>query len=729
MKKIFESKIDLNKKLSLCYYTILFISSQINNIKDPISNLLSQVEEIYNFLKKENFTKFLYFNVDKVHNLLYLSEETILIESSENYNLSHYFYLILLINENINIVNYIYDLKYITKLKNFLFSNNEINKEQDKLKKIILSKVLIELINNYKGTNLHKKNDNDILKEYEASISKLNESLESIKNQYNISLKENIEEIYIKIITTLIINDKFEGIEHIIKIFKSLDLESIDITGNMFEKIKNILDKEEIRNKYEIIRIEQLLDIKIINFYYILLKYILKKSNYIYYIPLLYKGRLFIIQNFKKIDKSNLNENIENNLIFILNFFFDLNYYSKFISLLSTKYNSSIINENMVVDEEEMFSILTFSKIIGDHQNPVDFIKEVDNKIYISSANSEENGGSNKLFIYNACNKEKIEIAEFDNWVYNICKIDSIGNNIRILACLNSNLYLIEVSENNNPIKKEVKLESNPSISNYQFFFKLEKNKYIICSSNGAFICNNLLIQNSGNNKNINVEKIFEESFTSGIVINKNIFALTSNSININGKDLIKFYNINSKIIKEINGYSFINNQNGLEIITLNKENSYYEVLLCACKNYDNKNDKNGILLIDLKLNEENIFKEFYPTLNFQVHCFCQLKIKEKDNNIINDKNEIKLKATKYFLVGGFDNEKGEGIIKLYMITKIEESNIPKIEFITDVDYEESKEFVGFEGEITSIIQTNDNKGIIIACYDGKVYNFNFNIK
>ena len=63
------------------------------------------------------------------------------------------------------------------------------------------------------------------------------------------------------------------------------------------------------------------------------------------------------------------------------------------------------------------------------------------------------------------------------------------------------------------------------------------------------------------------------------------------------------------------------------------------------------------------------------------------------------------------------------------MITKIEESNIPKIEFITDVDYEESKEFVGFEGEITSIIQTNDNKGIIIACYNGKVYNFNFNIK
>ena len=157
MKKIFESKIDLNKKLSLCYYTILFISSQINNIKDPISNLLSQVEEIYNFLKKENFTKFLYFNVDKVHNLLYLSEETILIESSENYNLSHYFYLILLINENLNIVNYIYDLKYITKLKNFLFSNNEINKEQDKLKKIILSRVLIELINNYKGTYLHKK--------------------------------------------------------------------------------------------------------------------------------------------------------------------------------------------------------------------------------------------------------------------------------------------------------------------------------------------------------------------------------------------------------------------------------------------------------------------------------------------------------------------------------------------------------------------------------------------
>ena len=51
------------------------------------------------------------------------------------------------------------------------------------------------------------------------------------------------------------------------------------------------------------------------------------------------------------------------------------------------------------------------------------------------------------------------------------------------------------------------------------------------------------------------------------------------------------------------------------------------------------------------------------------------------------------------------------------------ENNVPKIEFIKEVILEDFKRF---EGKITCILQTNDNKDLSIACYDGNIYIFNF---
>ena len=79
-KKIFELDNNLKIKVSLCYDTTLNFSSQIyDEKKDPIFNLLSNYEEIKFINKKENLTKFLYFNINNVHNLLYLSEKIVLI--------------------------------------------------------------------------------------------------------------------------------------------------------------------------------------------------------------------------------------------------------------------------------------------------------------------------------------------------------------------------------------------------------------------------------------------------------------------------------------------------------------------------------------------------------------------------------------------------------------------------------------------------------------------------
>ena len=72
-------------------------------------------------------------------------------------------------------------------------------------------------------------------------------------------------------------------------------VESIDITNIIFNEIKYILDNnEDIKKKYIISNCEDLLDDNKINFYYILLKYILKESNLIYKIKYLIKSEEYI---------------------------------------------------------------------------------------------------------------------------------------------------------------------------------------------------------------------------------------------------------------------------------------------------------------------------------------------------------------------------------------------------------------------------------------------------
>ena len=84
-----------------------------------------------------------------------------------------------------------------------------------------------------------------------------------------------------------------------------MKLESIIITKTMFEEVKNFLDKEinGIKNKYLISKIEDLFDINKINFFYILLKYILKTFTFICQIKLCLELR----KNLLRLCKSNSN--------------------------------------------------------------------------------------------------------------------------------------------------------------------------------------------------------------------------------------------------------------------------------------------------------------------------------------------------------------------------------------------------------------------------------------
>ena len=119
--------------------------------------------------------------------------------------------------------------------------------------------------------------------------------------------------------------------EYAYNIIKGLDLEKIDLTKTMFHALSKTLDIEkDYLQKYIILDKEDFpFNIEIINFYYILFKYIIKNSIYIYNIDLLLKTRQNIIKIIKKnSDNSFINVNDENKkkLDFIIYFITDLKY-------------------------------------------------------------------------------------------------------------------------------------------------------------------------------------------------------------------------------------------------------------------------------------------------------------------------------------------------------------------------------------------------------------------
>ena len=203
----------------------------IDSDKDPISKLISDYNEIKSLLelKKDKSFIFFYLNRNKVHEELYKKEEIIDVEYSES--ISFYFYLNLLIRENLTLINYSYSIDLINKV-NDLQRNND-NKI---CRQIILSKIIIDLINNYKVTNNYDEEDNN---EKEKLEEIHNENKNIIKNninyftQLNINLKiediisRNIDEIYIEIIIGLIKSKKIDDYIFSNNIIEELDLENI----------------------------------------------------------------------------------------------------------------------------------------------------------------------------------------------------------------------------------------------------------------------------------------------------------------------------------------------------------------------------------------------------------------------------------------------------------------------------------------------------------------------
>ena len=297
---------------------------------DPKSLLISnfaELQKLLNTIKNGSKYKNLFFNVKNLFNILYNAKENIEVKFEDcQQSLSEYFYLDKLINLNKNVLHFSYNFYLIQKI-------SKENKECDKpLKKLIISKIILDFINYY--GQLDNENDND----YENEIKNIEkENEEIIENNINYLInkielkiksdelkKMEIDDLYVEIIYALIIKKNFQNHSFFSEIYKQMDLDSIDISKKLYEKyLKKLFEDNNYINYYMVDNINQLQCPITINYFYFLFKYILKDSLYIYQIPFLNNIR----QKILKLLKNNYNFITKENE-FVIKKFLDIDYYT-----------------------------------------------------------------------------------------------------------------------------------------------------------------------------------------------------------------------------------------------------------------------------------------------------------------------------------------------------------------------------------------------------------------
>ena len=544
-----------------------------------------------------------------------------------------------------------------------------------------------------------------------------------------------------------------------------MELKSIIITKKMFEEIKNFLDNEEngMMNKYLISKIEDLFDQNKINFFYILLKYILKSFTFICQIRFCLEVR----KNLLKLCKSNPNiksintdKQIMDKLNYILEVMFNSKYYNNKYKIKDIDFNEDkssynifntkninikadkrkIINSNFfqlnypnrhIISIENStqeksvnkYNINNSAKIIGEHISYInkkytaEFITEIQD-IFISC------GTNNELIIYDNSYR-KIKSHPIEDWIYNVLEYENkINKELDVLAITKKKIYAYSSSG-------LYKIREHPDNNNLLYLLFMESSYYFSCCENNVFVYGSLLDKMNYHSYFL----IYENKLMkSAIKINDDLVAFKSNKIVSKGISNLLIFNFRHKkdislnFTKKEEEYSFIFSPLGQVLITHQfkeeKKDIENKILLFACKKYI-ESQKNGILLLynlhyikeeeDNKVLKMEVDSYFHNTDNFEPYCICHLK-KMKAFNVFDASFETK--ETDYFLVGGFEKKIRQGMIKLYKIIYGEKLSI---EYIQDFKLF-GQNFKGLKGPISCIIQTKKDLDLLITCWDGNEY-------
>ena len=535
---------------------------QFYAINDPFQKLFISFDDIKFVLKSEKKL-----NAFKLLSLLSLSgdcfpkiltdkKEKIAIQYNNNKKgLSTYFYLNLLIRKNMIIIDYSNSIHYIKELY------RERIQSKDKFEIIIMSKLICDLISNYKRTEEYKEeknNDIESMNKENIMIVKNNlDVFESFGLNYNektIEMKK-IDEIYIELIISLIKEKKLKNYDYPYNnILNKLDLININIAENMFDELFKILsEKTEYLSDYLILKFYDLFDEKKINFYFILLNNILKTSIYFYQIPLFLRTKKIIIKNLREINLDkisilNKNKNLIDKLEYIIKTLSDSEYYWNIY--INNKFQEIREIQNYYKEflfESKREDIKIIEEKIKNNENDFDiYLKDYElakkmnlrlpiiNYLYKEKCN-EINKTEEKF------NKEVISYNEIEKMI--------VDNKTKKMNRISKKILLNFFKDNNN---KELLLKIFTQTAYELFINNNSKNDKIIKEkknakkdnqNNNTENCDNKSIKNYENNN----EEIYNFSFYNNQAKNNSSIISSQFSSNLN-KDNISQVNIDQNI-------------------------------------------------------------------------------------------------------------------------------------------------------------------------------------
>ena len=593
----------------------------------------------------------LYNNIDKIYfsyNMIIfhkeLSKQNLIISIVPNVNefsLFYNFYSNLLINDNQNrLINYKYELSYIEGLYRQVFENNN----NSEIKNAIMAKFIIDLVK-YKNIN------NKLVDKIKYDMKEKRDTTLCFNKKIN--FENDIEEIYAEIIILLIKEKKIENYSQSYYIITQLELEKINITNVIFDKILKFLEinKDDINKNYGIINIKDLfLDIKKINFYYSMLKYILKNSIYIYNIPLFRECKKIIMNSKSQLkylidfdSLANESNTINGRLIYIIKTFLDSKYYiKKYLSL--NYYNEekdkkeSSETYNKLLNKKSTLIFSNQSYLNSSHEEYENNLKKIDYKIRKKEFNFDN---SIVIFHTNEKGKEPFIIYEqlfFESDENEFIIFDEFSNYIK-----NNNREEYESKDFLNFLNEIQNELKNDFVNNDKIYNGLEEDSlnyscfYILYNPenldekwkeykdlkifngelNGLFVMINEL--NNENYQNIKYMKYFKESPNNIMVKNNNgvKVLLLKNFKIIGNQDIIKkrdvqFYTIEVIKLDDNNNQIYINDskieERKVKIVFCDNENNNIKYFVSYNSNihiiyYNNKNNLN-IHTITIKNND-----------------------------------------------------------------------------------------------------------------------------
>ena len=730
IKNILKDKIeeDVPNKIFLI---ILTLPSQYkNNLKDPTADLLSNYEEI-KFLQKINNQKiidYFYFAKNKLNNILYEEDEIITINyDSTKIDVSYLFYLDLLINTQSVICNYEYSFDFIRAI-----DNNQKEIKEKPYRSIIMAKIIIDLIKYYKELEEFSEEEEEELEKIQMKNEEIIEQnikiIELNCNKDEI-ISESLDTIYSKIIKINIFNNDYEALHNIII---QLDLDKIYLTKNMFNEIYYILNSNDnSMSRYKIVNIDEFIKEENVNFYYILCKYILKNSFYIYQIPFLFKIKKKILSILKSYENYFTSNYLNDKLKYILKFFLDSEYYYNRIYLSDLKevlkYYKEYCFNSKRDDIKEIEKMLEKSKPMNSEKYLSDLeIAQRTNKrskvieyLYLSRYKEEENKDEEKLKeivnLWNNCekmineNKTKRFKSEFKTILLEYFINEK--NQKYLLGIFSKDSIYNFINSQKEKKGKAKKIQSaNIPIDN-------TKNKNLIINSNNEKINFNMPISNENQVKN-NEEKNRTPDEVQVIDYEQTNFKTHKDKSQINHiaeskKDYSKKPENEKKKEKQESSKDMIDkNNNEKSLIQNESKNNAISTTTCIensnLKNPQEENEQiinNNMNEKKININETNNLDKSKEALNvtyFHYFDFAK-KILEKVTIIINTNKRGKEPYIIYKnILFGESNiniaykqliEKKEVFQKLIKINEYSENYLKFLEFLEEIEEKIKKNF------------------------------------